>query len=204
MPNWCSNTVTFKGKLKDLRKIKTLLKDNNTYFSFNKVNPLPPNASIEDVYEAWGTKWNTQEAYIGEDIPTPSNTEKYFKELNNEEDPTDKIYTLSYTFDTAWSPPIPVIETLSEKFPEVYIELYACEEGCGIHFQTEYFKNGLIREINLPLREYDPDGNELEDNAEYYERVNDRIESTEGYLSYENTSKEIKETLGLDLDEIRT
>lgn len=65
----------------------------------------------------WGTKWNACETYID------GNT----------------VY-----FDTAWSPPLPVIEKLSKLYPENEIEICFAEEQVGILSGRYVFQNGEI------------------------------------------------------------
>ena len=55
----------------------------------------------------WGTKWNS-----------------YNEVITEEEDD----YVI-YTFDTAWSPPEPIIFALREKFPDVSISAFFDEPG---------------------------------------------------------------------------
>lgn len=57
----------------------------------------------------WGTKWN---AYNTVDTVI-----------------TDGCITT--TFDTAWSPPIPIFKAIEKAFPEVTLEAYYIDEGCN-------------------------------------------------------------------------
>jgi hypothetical protein len=62
----------------------------------------------------WGTKWGSFNGSMEFD-------KKYGDEV-------------SYKFDTAWSPPAPILEALREKFPDVSIRwFYRIEtwEACG-------------------------------------------------------------------------
>lgn len=56
----------------------------------------------------WGTKWNA--SFYGEE---------QFKRIDNT--------TITYTFDTAWSPPLPVVVAMSEKFKDMIFTLLYCE-----------------------------------------------------------------------------
>ena len=58
----------------------------------------------------WGTKWNVCYAFL-------------------DDGPTDTRANLA--FDTAWSPPIPVIIQLSKQFPKLAFTLKYWEGGCG-------------------------------------------------------------------------
>jgi hypothetical protein len=66
----------------------------------------------------WGTKWDVAIRH-GEEYPET--------ELM-EEDET----SLSYRFNTAWSPPLPAIEKLSQQYPDLEFNLsYEEEQGWG-------------------------------------------------------------------------
>jgi len=87
----------------------------------------------------WGTKWGICNAELG----------------NADYISADSIsYELEYTFDTAWSPPTPIVKKMSEMFPSLtftlkYFEggggfngLYVCEKGEVIRDLTgDYFGN---------------------------------------------------------------
>ena len=105
MPNWCYNKVSITNNSDDnskLQKVKEFLYSDasddteENVFDFNNVVPEPKEA--EDWYmwrvNSWGTKWNSSCAEIT---------------YEDEE-------TLEYQFDTAWSPPEPIILQLREKF----------------------------------------------------------------------------------------
>jgi hypothetical protein len=78
----------------------------------------------------WGTKWN---AY------------------SQQEQGLNKI-----EFQTAWSTPLPVIEKLSEMFPEVQITLRFADEDFGHNCGEIIFKDNVV------ISEYTPDGGSSE------------------------------------------
>jgi hypothetical protein len=79
----------------------------------------------------WGTKWDVAIRH-GEEYPET--------ELM-EEDET----SLSYRFNTAWSPPVPAIDKLSQQYPDLEFNLYYQEEtGWGGEIE---FKNGNCNEL---------------------------------------------------------
>lgn len=55
----------------------------------------------------WGTKWNAYDVTVG-------------KTDDNE---------VTFHFQTAWSPPMPVLDALAKKFPKAHIRLIWCDEG---------------------------------------------------------------------------
>lgn len=67
----------------------------------------------------WGTKWGAASSNL-------------FKE--------GKTY-LKYEFDTAWSPPMKILTTISRQFPTMKFTLKYCEDGMGFKGKA-YFING--------------------------------------------------------------
>ena len=149
MPNICTNEISIYSR--DERPLKAFMdfvKSEDSDFDFNKIVPSPdwdntPNEDGELAIldneapagmgfkkfptsgksdsrwydwncEHWGTKWNSFDGHME------------FDELYGEE--------LKYTFDTAWSPPAPILMALKEKFPDLSIHwFYRVEtwEACG-------------------------------------------------------------------------
>jgi len=139
MPNDCSNRIEISGEPRDVKRVKKFLenKDTDTCFDFNNVIPMPEkivgrvtykhsdpesfeSRRLRKLYGAdnwydwsksnWGTKWNS-----------------YNGEIDNEDDEY-----IVYRFDTAWSPPEPVIHALREKFEEISITAFFDEPGMEI------------------------------------------------------------------------
>ena len=136
MPNHCYNRVEiYGGGLDQIKEIKEKLKGEKTCFDFNNIVPIPkelegttsPNPE-PDLFESrrlrkeyghdnwydwcrdnWDTKWNS-----------------YTARLEEEED------GLHYEFDTAWGPPIKVIEALRKQYPDLSITAFYDEPGCAI------------------------------------------------------------------------
>ncbi len=81
----------------------------------------------------WGTKWDVA-VRDGEDYPET--------ELHTEDDWST---SLTYKFNTAWSPPTPAIEKLSAQYPELEFTL-SYEEETGWGGET-VFVNGNSNEI---------------------------------------------------------
>ena len=133
MPNWCDNRVEIYGDNPDqIKEVKKTLASEQTCFDFNNIVPMPkelegttsPNpepASFEakrlrkqygddNWYDwccnNWDTKWNSCDATLSEDGDG-----------------------LEYVFDTAWGPPIKVIEALREQYPDLTISAFYDEPG---------------------------------------------------------------------------
>lgn len=117
-PNWCENRLEIKGKTEDLRKFREYAKSSKTPLDFNNFIPYPKRfadldrkpINDKDGYNSggyewcianWGTKWNSCDAK------------------------KSSVYNqrLCYDFDTAWSPPAPIIRKMGELFPSLHFIL---------------------------------------------------------------------------------
>jgi hypothetical protein len=150
MPNWVKNRITIECSDDQFKEIIdqffTEVEDKSEWYyleyapvsiDFNKLIPMPEyiyqgNLGKEEIekygknnwydwsIENWGTKWNARDSII---------------DYENKE----------ITFDTAWSPPIPIIEKLTQLFP--YRMLYICaNEDIGSTVYKEEFFNGLLND----------------------------------------------------------
>ena len=135
MRNWCDNRVEIYGDNPDqIKEVKKTLASKQTCFDFNNIVPMPkelegttsPNPE-PDSFEAkrlrkqhghdnwydwccdnWDTKWNS----AGADLTSDSNNS-----------------IIEYEFQTAWGPPIKVIEALREQYPDLNITAFYDEPG---------------------------------------------------------------------------
>jgi hypothetical protein len=168
MPNWVYNHLTIEGSEEDINKVKAQVGavvkrkyksadevneevDEEPIFSF--MNILPPPEDKLDEYHAvhgytggektgdtkynwynfnvreWGTKWDARDVDLLEEHKT----------------------SLHYKFDTAWSPPTPVIEKLAQQNPNLNITLeYREEQGWGgeVAFNGSFVE--VIKEWDVP------------------------------------------------------
>ena len=140
MPNWCENELIVRGKQEKIDKLVDFMKSEDNEFDFNKIVPYPTKYKqldlIAKVYEEehpndfkgrpkngynqggyewcndnWGTKWNACDVILKDN---------------------------KYYFNTAWSPPEPVIKKLSEKFPDLTLTLKYWEGGCGFRGMCKF------------------------------------------------------------------
>lgn len=113
MPNWCENKLIItSGADIFIDSFTSLNNEGGRFFDFEKILPIPEGFLNDDRWyrwcvSNWGTKWNS----------TAETT-------NASEDWTEVF------FDSAWSPPIELLRTLSKKCPSIHFELYYCELGC--------------------------------------------------------------------------
>lgn len=112
-------------KLQKQAKVKKMTdKERNAWF---KLHPYPNvkdgfnDGGYEWCTENWGTKWGFCESRIS-----------YM---------TSK--SISYLFDTAWSPPAPLIQRMGELFPKLTFRLKYREDGMGFR-GTFKMKNGEV------------------------------------------------------------
>lgn len=146
MPNHITNIITFSEEtLPDrIREILEAIKNDDVgigSIDFNKIIPMPEhifrgNLGSEEFekygknnwydwsVEFWGTKWLAFD----------------FKEYNGE----------NITFHTAWSPPHPVIQKLSEMYPDIYIQHQWADEDFGFNVGECYYRNGEVLSDFIP------------------------------------------------------
>lgn len=155
MPNWVDNTLTISGSAEDIRNIKEQLA---------RPKPMPEGEQQEErVISFWNIKHpplDKLDEYHGthgfaDGVATGQTTYNWYN-FNNREwgtkwDACDaSLYnesetSLSYSFNTAWSPPS-VFTALSEQYPDATITLrYEEEQGWGGEIA---FENGEENEID--------------------------------------------------------
>lgn len=116
MPNWCYNTVQIEGERGELDKLiekAHFIGDDETEepscLSFKNFIPYPNGEwSHSWCSDTWGTKWDACDPYLedggGQDI--------------------------MYSFNTAWSPPTPIVQEMIKEFPKLKFDMYYEEQGC--------------------------------------------------------------------------
>jgi len=189
MPNWVYNTLTIEGSEEEIAKVKAQLGKpiQKRYANDKEVtsysNPIisfwniiaPPDDKLDEYFgthgyangekqgeseynwynfnnSKWGTKWDI--AVRDEDEYSDTSLE--------EEHPT----TLRYRFNTAWSPPLPVIEELSIQYPKLEITLeYEEEQGWGGEILWTEEGSSIVREYDIPNSHKDYVDRDEEDNC---------------------------------------
>jgi hypothetical protein len=97
MPNWCSNTIEIEGTKEQINAFVSFLEEQNGKEWFTFFKPTPPELKEEGWYEwnieNWGTKWNC-DAQDWVKVENPSADES----------------SVTFWFDSAWSPPTALYE----------------------------------------------------------------------------------------------
>ena len=132
MPNWCDNSLEVKGSPRELAKMvrdveitasEATSTHDKSLFSCQRIIPRPVDKDT-DWYDwnvnNWGSKWDISDPYRG-----------------GEEG--DKV--VYYSFQTAWSPIVPVITALAKKYPKLEF-LYQYSETGSDFWGEHTFKKG--------------------------------------------------------------
>lgn len=134
MPNWCNNSLTITHKDADkLENLMSLIRDDEDGGFFNHIKPMPEkirNTTAPDdkpnwydwSCDNWGTKWD-------------ASCIDHYQYTEN---------TVGFSFDTAWSPPIPIYEELTKQGFEV--QAYYVEFGMMYAGSWCSDENGQISE----------------------------------------------------------
>jgi len=117
MPNWCSNTIEIEGTKEQINKFVSYLDESNGKDWFTFFKPTPPELKEEGWYEwnieNWGTKWNCD-------------AQDWVKVENPNEDES----SVTFWFDSAWSPPTALYEFI-ESISTMNIKASYNEGGMG-------------------------------------------------------------------------
>ena len=175
MPNWCYNNLTVAGKSKEVDKFMEAVKSDEQVLDHNKIIPYPRlyqlldksmsynkvKLSIEEEKELlalglssqldlnsdaynqggyqwcivnWGTKWGICSPEISS-----------IKEFKN------KNKRVTYVFDTAWSPPFPLLTKISELYPSLKFSYHCEETGMGFKIKSVLMGGKFIKykELNI-------------------------------------------------------
>ena len=124
MPNWCSNYVVISHE--DKEKMVNLIESINNEKFFDFFKPIDKKLyETEEWYdwciENWGTKWDAimYEKFNEEDI------------IESE----DGKFVISFSFDTAWGPPIKAMIEGEKKGYRIELEF----EEPGVGFAGNFF-----------------------------------------------------------------
>jgi len=173
MPNWCENELYVSGRKDDLKRFKEMAKGKNGDLDFNSFIPYPEEwQKLDEAYWGSMKKLNelNQKLKKAESEDEKQKIRKTIAEVKRnmpEKDGynnggyewccknwgtkwnacnvelTEEKRSLIYAFDTAWSPPCPVVLKMSEMFPNLLFTLKYWE--CGVGFKGVFkAKGGVI------------------------------------------------------------
>lgn len=101
---------------------------------------------------AWGTKWDA--SFSKDGVMFAVGAEGMDPEITQKARGATITPTVAiYKFDTPWSPPSPVIETASDKFPELEFTLQFAEIGNGYAGREKYVAGLLIESEELEVED---------------------------------------------------
>ena len=102
MPNWCNNTIEFQGTKEQINAFVSFLDEQNGKDWFSFFRPTPPELKVEGWYEwnieNWGTKWNCDA-----------------QDWMKVENPNADEASVTFWFDSAWSPPTTLYEFIESE-----------------------------------------------------------------------------------------
>lgn len=157
MPNWVTNEVKLHGDEGQIKQLLEQIKKDAFgigTIDFEKIIPMPDNIFLgalgqkemeqygkENWYDwslaNWGTKWNSCGYSEGKDYAPKSDE------------------TPSIRFDTAWSAPHPILQKLSEMFPDIRIEHEWADEDIGYNCGRHEYYDGERTEEYYPESDKD-------------------------------------------------
>jgi len=151
MPNWCQNRVTLRGAAEKLKEIAAAIKDEEREFSFARILPMPdalkgiqhggtvlPDGTYANTWKGVGDGARALGEGEAADLLAKYGAVDWYswrnRHWNTKWDAGNPVLTeepgkLIYDFDTAWSPPLPVVFALAQRFPEVSVTHAYIETG---------------------------------------------------------------------------
>jgi hypothetical protein len=162
MPNWCYNKLQIGGAISEVDELRTMMKDG---FSLEKINPTPkelmnapapsrpskPSEVALPVWyswrlDNWGTKWDVLHSTMDEEKKVRFNSE------------ADDSAVVGLEFNTAWSPPIIALKTLSERLTRLIFKLHYSDDM--MNFKGEATIKGgevhdVCKDIDLDPKEFE-------------------------------------------------
>lgn len=142
MPNWCENRLTVTGQGRGLDIFIEFAKGEDSELTANAFVPYPKEyEEMDRIAREYRKEHPDDIANCPEDGYNHGGYDWRCKNWGTRgdmgESMADRINrnTLEYSFDTAWSPPLPVVEAMGRIFPALSFKLEYWESGCG--FQGE-------------------------------------------------------------------
>jgi len=149
MPNWCYNILTVGGSLSEVDELRMIMKDG---FSLEKISPTPKKlmeesapqktkpseVALPDWYnwrlDNWGTKWDVLHSTMDKNKKVQFNSE------------ADDSAVVQAEFQTAWSPPILALKTLSERLKRLIFKLHYADDMMNFRGEAT-IKGGQVHDV---------------------------------------------------------
>lgn len=204
MPNHVANRVIIDGNLDDIKKIMNFVKGEKSPFDFNKIVPMPETfIKYDTTNHPNGRGLVVGEHTLCYDESSPVVTEELIEEYKRATEEQAERYGVvgwynwsraywgtkwncydvvvldegAFEFNTAWSAPLPVMQALSEIFPEVIINLDWADEDAGCNTGEATYEGGsetsLVYFDNLSDEAWEQYFRLHEGDEEFYERDED-------------------------------
>jgi len=156
MPNWCENILEAQGPEEEIRRF---LDETGPILSFDSIVPMP--AELWDADSPLRPPWNAGSHAL-------ALWQQRQAELRRKYGATDwhdwaikhwgtkwnacavRQEGRGYVFDTAWGPPLPVIQALSAKYPDLRFTLTYAEPGNYFGGYAIYRNGNLVEETDIP------------------------------------------------------
>lgn len=199
MPNWCSNYLLVSGEEFEFFKEDVKSKDSDFSLAImigipefdelkkDELKTILSKSQFNESYfnskgdvnwydyciNYWGTKWDVSDTIIDEEIDS-----------------------VSYSFQSAWSPPEAWLKTIS-KWYNCNFELICYEEGCDFWYHLEIENGKIIDDTTKTIREkmleeLDEQSNFEKVRFEFYEKFGELVEEDPDILETEEV-EEIEE-----------
>lgn len=175
MPNNIINSVVFQGDDEKVEKLLSeiqYLKYGLGSIDFNKIIPMPDNIYSGDLGPEERQKYGENNWYDWRISNWNTKWESYGYDVGNNFDGDNTI-----RFETAWTAPHPILQKLSEMYPEIEITHRWADEDFGMNCGERGYRNGEITGEYIPnggsIEAYDFSADVLEcDVADYGLRMN--------------------------------
>ena len=151
MPNWCLNNLTVIGEPGAVSCLKKKADSPESALNFNNLYPLPSEEEQQASIES-----NTPDALLdivlASTVASGMPTDYAWKVKNwgtkgrgdYETILIDEEGSWSIEFETPWSPPLKLVEKVSEDFPTLLFKIVYEESGMGISGTATYMEGALI------------------------------------------------------------
>lgn len=196
MANWMANHLKITGQEARVQELVEFVQSKELPFDFEKIVPVGDVPDSNNVHKAkWGCKWNACHG-------SPADISKSDDQGN---------VTAEFFFDTAWSKPGKVLETLAAKFSDLSMLYYGIEPGMAVYTFAESdddggldFQSVEVEEIYTRERKIDALKNwltihQLSQEDFDLEKILDQedlcfdLDDDDGYNMFENATLELVE-----------